>query len=109
MSWYEDPWKRYERKTWDPFYRFEYERDREAWDPMYRMEREIERLREDPWYRQMHRMEHGLKFYQYADAVYVEEKEEGLGTRTNDYLNPDYRIHMDRKRRRERDFDPFIW
>jgi len=100
VSWEDDPWRRYER-----------ERERRMWDPWYRYEYEMERMREDQWYRQVHRMERGLRIYQYADPVYVEEKEEGLGTRTNDYLNPDYRIHMDalRKRRRELDFDPFIW
>ena len=46
-----DPWKRFEcereRRMWDPFYRIEYERDRLSWDPYYRMEKEMS----DPFYR----------------------------------------------------------
>ena len=55
MSWYDDPWRRYERererRMWDPFYRFEYERDRLQWDPFYRYEKHLERLQWDPMYR----------------------------------------------------------
>lgn len=46
-----DPWRRFERererRMRDPFYRIEYERDRPSWDSYYRMEKEMT----DPFYR----------------------------------------------------------
>ena len=127
--------KERERRMWDPFYRYEYERERYLTDPLYRMEKEMEkmqtdplyrfekeqerrmldpeyrhqeeqrRLMEDPWFRQIHRMEHGLRLDQYADPVYVQEKEMGLGTRPMDYFNPDYRVSMDSERRRQEEIE----
>ncbi len=71
-----DPWKRYEkereRRFWDPYYRYEYEQrkmmedpfyryerhlDRMSWDPAYRFEKEMNRLSWDPWYRELKRRE----------------------------------------------------
>jgi len=121
-----DPWRRYwreqEKRLWDPWYRYEYEqqrliddpcyryekeRERMQWDPYFRMEKQMsdpfyrfeeeqKRLHEDPWCRELHRMEYGLQESHTADPAYVIEKETGLGTRPNDYSNPEYRIYMDR-------------
>lgn len=126
-----DPWRRYEkereRRMWDPLARYEYEqhrmmgdplfrfereRERMSWDPYYRMEKQVtdpmhrfereqERIREDPWFREMYRQEHGLRPDQSADPIYVQEKELGLGTRPQDYLNSEYRVYMDVERRKE--------
>ena len=71
-----DPWKRYERererRMWDPLASYEYERDRyhsDPWfrfernreryytDPFYRFEKEMDRLSWDPWYRELKRRE----------------------------------------------------
>lgn len=50
-----DPWRRYEKEResryWDPWYRVEYERDRLSWDPHFRTEKEIERKYSDPEFR----------------------------------------------------------
>lgn len=50
-----DPWKRFEkereRRMWDPLYRYEYERERYLTDPLYRMEKDMERVQSDPLYR----------------------------------------------------------
>ncbi len=62
---------------------------------MHRFQKEEERLREDPWYRELHRMEHGLRIDQVADPMYIREKETGLGTRPQDWYNPEYRIELD--------------
>ena len=126
-----DPWKRLERererRLWDPlarleyeqrrmmedpFYRFEKERERMQWDPyfraerqmsdpLYRYEQEQQRLREDSWYREIHRREFGLEPMQSADPAYVQLRETGLGTRPEDYFNPEYRVYMDVIKRRE--------
>jgi len=94
-----------ERMQTDPLYRFEKEKERRLFDPGYRHEREQQRLMEDPWYRLIHRMEHGLRPDQYPDPMYVREKEEGLGTRVQDYYNPDYRVEMDSIKRREEEIE----
>ena len=71
-----DPWKRYERererRLWDPWARLEYERERYYSDPLYRFEKdreryysdpffrfekEMDRLSWDPWYRELKRRE----------------------------------------------------
>ena len=96
-----DPWYRYqkeqERMSWDPYFRAE----RQVGDPLYRYEQEQQRLREDPWYRELYRREHGLEPMQSADPAYVQLREEGLGTRPQDWYNPEYRVHMDVARRKE--------
>ncbi len=98
MSW--DPFYRMEKELTDPWYRYEKQRERELWDPIYRFEREQERLREDSWYRELHRIEQGLGIERTADPIYVQEKESGLGTRPNDYVNPECRVYMDVKKER---------
>ena len=56
-----DPWSRleYERERYhtDPWYRYERDRERYFTDPMYRFEKEMDRLSWDPWYRELRRRE----------------------------------------------------
>ena len=56
-----DPWKRYERererRMMDPWARLEYERERYHSDPFFRFEKEMDRLSWDPWYRELRRRE----------------------------------------------------
>jgi len=42
---------------WDPFYRYEYERNRMNWDPWFRYWKEQERLTWDPEYRYLKEQE----------------------------------------------------
>jgi len=98
---YWDPYYRVEKEMTDPFYRLEKQRERELWDPLYRYGKKQEKLREDPWFHELYRLEHGLRADQHADPVYIQEKESGLGTRPVDYINAEYRVHMDNIRRKE--------
>jgi len=73
------------------------------WDPWKRYRKEQERRIWDPWYRDMYRREYGLNQMEYGDLFYTLEKEEGLGTRAGDYLNPEYRLYMDIINKKKKD------
>ncbi len=69
--------KRWERRYWDPFTRFEYERDRMSWDPYFRIEKEMDRLSWDPWYRAKKEIERRYNDPEYRWRLYEERRMNG--------------------------------